>query len=65
MIKMTFGLTPKNIETIENILNEESPRSEDTLKKIGKEIGWCHKTAAFYYIGYLRKKINEAENNKV
>lgn len=54
-LKVQFGLVQQgHIPTIEKILSKESALSEHTWQKIGKEIGWDYKTAAFYYIDYLR-----------
>jgi hypothetical protein len=57
-VKIKFGLEQQgHIDTIEKMLDEfGSATSEYIWEKIGKEIGWCHKTAAFYYIEYLRSK---------
>lgn len=58
-LKITFGLEQQgHIPTIEKMLDEfGSARSEYVWEKIGKEIGWCHKTAAFWYCEYLRGKL--------
>jgi len=48
-----FGLEKQgHIPTIERLLNETGS-NEYTWQKIGKEIGWCHTTAAYWYISYL------------
>lgn len=56
-LKIQFGLEQQgHIATIEKMLEEfGSATSEHIWEKIGKAIGWDGKTAAFYYIEYLRK----------
>ena len=62
--KIVFGLEQQgHIPTIERILDEFGSSSEYVWEKIGKEIGWCPQTAAYYYIDYLRKKRKENEIN--
>lgn len=60
-LKIQFGLEQQgHIKTIEKMLTEfGSARSEYIWEKIGKEIGWDYKTAAFYYIEYLREQIKK------
>lgn len=53
-LTVKFGLEQQgHIPTIERILNELGS-NEYAWQTIGKEIGWCHKTAAYWYIDYLR-----------
>jgi len=56
--KIKFGLEQQgHIQTIEKMLNEfGSAKSEYIWEKIGKEIGWCPRTASLYYLEYLRNK---------
>jgi hypothetical protein len=56
--KIAFGLEQQgHIPTIEKMLNEfGSAKSEYIWEKIGKEIGWCPRTASLYYLEYLRNK---------
>jgi len=58
LIKVQFGLEQQgHIPTIEKMLNEfGSARSEYIWQRIGQAIGWDYKTAAFYYVEYLRSK---------
>ena len=59
-VKIVFGLEQqKHIETIERILSELGS-NEYAWEKIGKEIGWCPKTACYHYVSYLRKLVFSA-----
>lgn len=56
-LKIAFGLEQQgHIPTIERILGELGS-NDYAWEKIGKEIGWCHKTACQYYVKYLQNKI--------
>jgi len=59
-VKCTFGLTDKNTEVIESVINEFGS-SKHAWQKIGKEIGWVGEEAAYWYIKDLRKRIKELE----
>lgn len=55
-LTVQFGLEQQgHIPTIEKMLDEfGSARSEYVWQRIGQAIGWDYKTAAFWYIEYLR-----------
>jgi len=57
-VKITFGLTPKDIEVIESKFKKYPNFKYNTTiwNDIGKEIGWCSLTAALYYFRYLENK---------
>ena len=62
---LKFGLEQQNhIETIGKILNDLGS-NEYSWEKIGKEIGWCPKTACFHYITYLREKWYNPEDGEL
>lgn len=64
-LKMTFGLTKSNIESIDRILKYyDSCKQEIVWQKIGEEIGWESYTACRYYCSYLTKKLEEKIINK-
>jgi hypothetical protein len=55
-LKIVFGLEAQgHIPTIEKILDDLGS-NDYAWEKIGKEIGWCDKTARNHYITYLREK---------
>lgn len=67
--KMTFGLTPEKIETIERIIrawNKDSPiKMEYTHAvwvEIGTEIGWEPLTVALHYFRYRDSLLKETIN---
>lgn len=56
MSKATFGLTEKNIEVIEGLL-QKFGNTYHSWKMIGEKIGWCPLTACTYYQNYKEKKL--------
>lgn len=57
MSKVTFGLQPKDIETIEENLKKFG-NNYHSWKMIGEKIGWCPLTACTYYQNYQNKILN-------
>lgn len=61
-VKVVFGLEAQgHIPTIEAILDDLGS-NDYAWEKIGKEIGWCDKTARNHYITYLIKKDGKEKN---
>jgi hypothetical protein len=58
-LKIAFGLEQQgHIPTIERILADLGS-NEYAWDKIGKEIGWCPKTACYHYVKYLQDKLKQ------
>lgn len=61
-VKMTFGLQPHHIETIEKELERFGNRELDAKyvkyiwEKLGKELAWEPFTLALYYFKYLERR---------
>jgi hypothetical protein len=60
--KITFGLQPHQIETIEKELDHFGNREIDAKyvkyiwEKLGQELAWCPFTLALYYFEYLEQQ---------
>lgn len=52
--KITFGLQEHQIKLIEKAINEFGSAHPFVFETVAKEIAWCPKTLACYYINYVR-----------